>query len=331
MQDTAPVSYNILAVGQAGRLQYEAVLLAASLRATNPGFAGRLFIAEPQPGPLWPEDPRIRDAETRDLLLSLGATILPFESTAFGAAYPYGNKIEALAALPDEPFLFLDTDTLITGPLDRLQIDFTRPSASMRREGTWPQPELYGPTMTEIWQALYTRFGLDFGSSLDLAQPADYWRRFLYFNAGWFFHASARAFGQRFRDYALSIRDNPLPELACQSLNPWLDQVALPLVIHSFGGGRPGPGLAGLDGDVTCHWRTLPLLYARESDAVVQLLERITAPQPVKRVLRGHEAIRKMVYQGKGAEARALFDRDALPRREQAIRNALKREGLWLR
>ena len=26
-----------------------------------------------------------------------------------------------------------------------------------------------------------------------------------------------------------------------------------------------------------------------------------------------------------------LFDRDALPRREQAIRNTLKREGLWMR
>jgi len=28
---------------------------------------------------------------------------------------------------------------------------------------------------------------------------------------------------------------------------------------------------------------------------------------------------------------RALFDRDALPRREQMLRNAIKREGLWLR
>jgi len=38
-----------------------------------------------------------------------------------------------------------------------------------------------------------------------------------------------------------------------------------------------------------------------------------------------------MIYQGKGAKARALFDQDNLPRREQAIRNKLKRENLWLR
>jgi hypothetical protein len=38
-----------------------------------------------------------------------------------------------------------------------------------------------------------------------------------------------------------------------------------------------------------------------------------------------------MVYQGKGAEVRALFDQDNLPRREQMIRNQIKREGLWVR
>lgn len=323
--------FNILAVVQSGRLEAEAVLLAASLAASNPGFPGKLILAEPQPGPLWPEDPRIRTQATRDLLASLGAEIRPFESKAFGARYPYGNKIEALATLPEEPFLFLDTDTLIHGPLDSLAIDFTRPSASMKREGTWPQIELYGPGYSQIWQSLYTRFGLDFASSLDLAWPDEYWRRYLYFNAGWFFHDSPGAFGQRFLDWAVSTRDNPPPELVLQSLDPWLDQVVLPLVIHSFGGGRPGPGLDGLDGDVTCHWRSLSLLYARESDGVVDFLERITAPNPVKKVLKDHEPFKRLVYQNRGRKARALFDRANLPRQEQAIRNTLKREELWFR
>ena len=324
---TAP--YTIAAIGQAGRLQYEAILLAASLRATNPDFSG-LVIAEPQPGPLWPDDPRMTDP-ARSLLIDLGATVIPFENTAFGARYPYGNKIEALAALPPQPFLFLDTDTLVTGPLSDLAIDFTRPSASMRRTGTWPTTELYGPTPTEVWTSLYDRFGLDFGSSLDLSQPQDYWQRYLYFNAGWFFHADPQAFGARFLTYATTIRDNRPDALLCQELNPWLDQVALPLVIHAFGGGRPGPGLAGLDGHVTCHWRTLPLLYARESDRVVAMLEQVAADRTIKRVLRLYEPFRKMIYQGRGTAARALFDRAALPRREQMIRNTLKREGLWVR
>lgn len=327
----APQRYNIMAVGQSGRLQYEAVLLFASLRATNPDFQGRLFLAEPQPGPLWKDDPRITDVGILAQLQTLGVEIVPFESKAFGDAYPYGNKIEALFALPDEPFLFLDTDTLITGPLNTLQFDFARPSASMRREGTWPTQELYGPTIPQIWKSLYERFALEFDTSLDLSHPDGYWQRYLYFNAGWFFYQSPHRFGTRFLEYALSIRDNPPREMVCQPLTPWLDQIALPLVIHSLGGARPGPNLAGLDGAVTCHWRSLPLLYARESDAVVALLEQICAPNSVKRVLRDYEPFKKLIYQGKGTQVRALFDRASLPRREQIIRNTIKREGLWFR
>ncbi|MBC7740263.1 MAG: hypothetical protein H7245_24355, partial [Candidatus Saccharibacteria bacterium] len=154
--------FNIIAIGQAGRLQYEAVLLAASWRRFNPDFAGRLYIAEPQPSNGWAEDPRITSAAVRGLLTDLGVTFLPFETKAFGSSYPYGNKIEALAALPDEPFLFLDTDTLVTGSFDDVAFDFARPSASMRREGTWPVLELYGPGYAGIWASLYDKFGLAF-------------------------------------------------------------------------------------------------------------------------------------------------------------------------
>ena len=324
------MTFNLLAIGQGGRLEYEAILLAASLRHSDPGFAGTLFIAEPQPGPKWRDDPTMSKAG-RAVLESLGATILPFETRAFGSDYPYGNKIEALGALPDAPFLFLDTDTLITGPLSDIAFDFARPSASMRREGTWPVIELYGPGYAQTWKSLYDRFDLDFASSLDLSQPDEYWQRYLYFNAGWFFHASPRAFGNRFLSYARDIRDNRPEELVCQELNPWLDQVTLPLVIHSFGGGRPGPELAALDGSATCHYRTLPLLYARESDHVVAVLEEVAKDKAIRPTLRHWGAMRAMVYQNQGRKARALFDRDALPHREQIIRNTLKREGLWVR
>jgi hypothetical protein len=105
----------------------------------------------------------------------------------------------------------------------------------------------------------------------------------------------------------------------------------LPLVVQSLGGGRPGSELAGLDGAVTCHYRTLPLLYSRETDAVVALLEEICAPKQMRRILRDYEPVRMMVYQNRGKKARALFDQADLPKREKAIRFVLKREGLWLR
>ena len=323
--------FNLVAVGQKGRLEYEALLLAASLRASAPAFSGRFFVAEPQPGPLWKNDPRM-SAATRDRLVELGAEILPFEAQHFGQSYPHGNKIEVLFALPaDEPFLFLDTDTLILGPIDAVPFDFQRPAASMRREGTWPQLELYGPGYTQIWKSLYDRFGLDFESSLDPSQPDEFWERYLYFNAGWFLGACPRVFGQRFLDYALSIRNDPPPELVLQPLEPWLDQVALPLVIHALGGGRPGLEISGLDGAVTCHYRVPSLLYARESDAAVAMLEQLARDRTLKPLLREWEALRRLVYQGKGMRIRAMFDRAALPRREAMIRNRLKAEGLWFR
>ena len=324
-------AFNIMIVAQNGRLQYEALLFAASLRASSPNFAGQLIVAEPQPGPLWDRDPRI-SPDLRAGLTDLGATVLPFESRHFGQEYPYGNKIEGLAALPSgEPFLFFDTDTLITGDLATLPVDFTKPAASMRREGTWPEEDLYWPGYTATWKSLYDRFGLDFPTSLDLTQPDEYWERYLYFNAGWFFGADPAVFGARFTEYALSVRDNPPPELVLQSLDPWLDQVVLPLLIHSFGGGRPSPGLAGLDGDVTCHYRMFPLLYARENDRVVDVLEQVCAPNKIKKLLKDYEPIKRMVYQGQGAKVRALFDQSDLPKQDKQIRNRIRAEGYWMR
>jgi hypothetical protein len=324
--------FNVMIVGQNGRLQYEAALFVASFRAANPDFPGRLFVAEPQPNRLWSRDPRMGDPAVRALLQDLGAEILPFENKHFGERYPYGNKIEALVALPKgEPFVFFDTDTLVMGDLTHVPFDFSKPSASLRVEGTWPQIELYGPGYGAIWKSLYDLFGLDFESSLDHGQPDEYWRRYLYFNAGFFYFNCPHAFGQRFGDYATTIRDAGPPEIICQTLDPWLDQVALPLVIHSFGGGRAALEIGWLDGKTTCHYRLLPLLYAREDQRVVDTLEAVAAPNKIKKVLKAYDPMKRMIYQGKGAKARALFDRANLPRREQAIRNTLKREKLWLR
>lgn len=327
----ADQNFNIVIVGHNGRLQYEALLFVASLRHSAPNFKGRMFVAEPQQGKLWPK-PIALDNDVRAELVELGAEIIPFESKFFGQNYPFGNKIECLSALPqDEPFVFFDSDTLITGEIDKVKFDWDRPSASMRREGTWPVEELYWPGYTAIWKSLYDKFGLEFESSLDLSKPDEYWERYLYFNAGWFYGRDPKAFGEMFTRFALGIRENPTPEMVIQPLDPWLDQVALPLVIHALGGGRPGPELSGLDGDISCHYRMFPLLYARESDRVVEVLETVSTPNRLKKILKEHEPIKRMIYQGRGEKVRALFDQENLPPREQKIRNIIKSEGFWMR
>lgn len=323
--------YNVLAVIQGGRLEFEAALFAVSFREANPDFAGRLIFAEPQPGPLCKDDPRVVHDEVRALIAEHGGEILPFENRHFGSSYPHGNKIEALSVLPeDAPFVFFDTDTLHIGPLAFVPFDFARPTASMKREATWPKVPLYGPGYTAIWKSLYDKFGLDFELSLDPRFPDEYWEHYLYFNAGWFYGEDPKAFGDLFATYATAIRDTPPPELDSQALYPWLDQIALPLVIHALGGGRPLHS-GDLDGEITCHWRVLPLLYARAPDKVIDTLERVAAPNRVKKVLKLHDAFKRGIYQGRGLRARALFDRDNLPVKEQQIRNIIKKNKLWVR
>ncbi|MGR3514016.1 MAG: hypothetical protein ACU0GG_14755 [Paracoccaceae bacterium] len=322
---------DICIVAQAGRLSFEALLFTASLRAASPNFKGRLIVGVPQNGPLWPKDPTL-PSDISAGLRELGATLVPFENKHFGAQYPHGNKVEMLATLePEKPFLFFDTDTLITGPLDKLELDPDRPSASMARENTWPVVPLYGPDLRTIWEAVYERAGVAIEPTLDMTQPEDHWERYLYFNAGWFFAKCPRLFSKKMIHLMRSLRDDPPDELACQSLNPWLDQVALPVVISDLGGGRPGPELDGLDGSLSLHWRVLPLLYAKADDATLEFLEDITRPNRIKKLLKQYEPFKRMIYQGRGEKVRALFDQAALPSSEKAIRNRIKRANLWMR
>ncbi len=325
-------TYNIAVVAQSGRLQYEALLFFASFQHFNPDFKGKVYFLEPQFNDRWSRDPRINDEGVRAQIESMGGIIVPFENHQFGEYYPYGNKIEGLKALPKgEPFVFFDTDTLVTGSFEAIPFDFNRPSASMKREGTWPTIELYGPGYGQIWKSLYDKFGLEYESSLDLSQPDEYWERYLYFNAGWFFYKCPHEFGERFLHYALQIRDHGPEELVCQELNPWLDQVALPLVIHSFGGGRHTIPDGLLDGAITCHYRVLPLMYARENDQVIEVIETVTTPNKIKKHLKNYDAMKRMIFQKRGHKVRAMFDRNDLPVRERAIRNQIKRANFWMR
>ncbi|MFD2842040.1 hypothetical protein [Paracoccus cavernae] len=323
--------FTILIVAQAGRLARQAVIFAASLRRNAPDFAGRLVVAEPLPEGAWAGvDTRIPDAE-RALLTGYGAEIIPFTARHFGRAYPYGNKIEALSILPaKQPFIFFDSDTLVLGPIDEVAFRFRRPSASMKREGTWPEPPLYGPDFADIWGTLYSRFGLKIAGSVDHSFAADHWEHYLYFNAGWFFGADPAEFGKRFLDAAVSVRNDPGETLACQSLDPWLDQAVLPLVIHSLGGGRPGPELDGLDGDMTCHYRRLALLYACESDAAIATYEAIATRPEIAALFVKDKAFQRFVIGGEGrSKIKPLFA-DGRPLAEKAVRHILKKAELWM-
>ncbi|MEL6679274.1 MAG: hypothetical protein AAFQ51_11245 [Pseudomonadota bacterium] len=319
---------SVFAIVQAGRLSMEALLLAASRR--HSGMAHRLTFLMPEGGPLWPQAPE-PPQKTRDALRDLGADIVPFRSRIFGAAYPHGNKIEALAAFaPGTPILFLDTDTLILAPFDPDEVATAPPSASLNRSNSWPKvPD--AAARDRVWRALYDRFGLDIADSLDPARPEEDWARYLYFNAGWFHAPCAPRFGEIYRQFAAAIWRDPGAALAEQSLEPWLDQIALPLAVHAEGGGRESPLRAQLDGEATCHYRWLPLLYARASDAAVETLEHCASLPEVRPLLQTYGPARRLIFEGEGARIRELFQREGLPTDEATLRKRLRAEGVWMR
>jgi hypothetical protein len=319
-------AFDIVIVAQSGRIEHEAALFAASLRVNSPGFAGRLFVAEPQPGPLWPKDPRMSGA-VRAVLDRLDAIHLPFESPRFGAAYPQENKVAAMAALPDErPAVFFDSDTIITGEIGGLDLGAT-PTASMRRENTWPVDQPYGPEPEDIWAGLYDRFEADFASTVENSRPKSDWQRFLYFNAGLIFAPEPQRLAGTLSQIMHLIHDDPPP---CQPLDPWLDQIALPIAVTKLGGGRPTGDFNRLDGALSIHYRKMPLLFATAPDAVIEGLGKVASPNWLKKVLKRYEPFRRFLYQGAGARARDLFDRDALPGTEKPIRQELRKNGLWI-
>ena len=51
----------------------------------------------------------------------------------------------------------------------------------------------------------------------------------------------------------------------------------------------------------------------------------------LKKVLKKYDPIKFMIYHNRGEKTRALFDRDDLPRKEQNIRNTIRRNGFWMR
>lgn len=320
---------NILIIAQDGRLQYEALLFAASLRHFPENRDLRLIVAEPRAGPLWPDDPQISRPAIRRELRALGAEIVSLHTQHWGARWPEGNKIEALRLLPPgEGFAFFDTDTLITGPIAGL--DTARPCASCRVEPTWPRISLYGPGYAQIWGALHDRFGLDMAPGLDTRFGADDWRRYPYFNAGWFMGPCPQEFGTRMLTYATSIEATPPAEIATQTLFPWLDQIVLPLVLAALGGGRPTPDI-GLDGPLSLHYRALPVIYATGSDHAVAVLEACTQAEHLWDIFNQYVSFRRMIFKGNGEALRAAMRDQPPPRSHAALRAVIRELGHWVR
>ncbi|MGB1035547.1 MAG: hypothetical protein ACPGVS_11030 [Primorskyibacter sp.] len=304
----------ILIVAQAGRLEAEALIFVATACAAG---VGPVTIAEVQPGPLWPHDPRL-SPEGRRMLLDMGARIVPLHSQHFGARYPHGNKIEALFVLrPGEPFVFFDTDTVIIAPLNAMDWATGTAGAMARVAPTWPRVLPGGPGRRAIWRALYHRF------ELPAPDPAPY------YCAARIHGPCARTLGTHFLRMALSIWHSPPPALAGQALRPWLDQIALPLALSAVGGGAQPDVDRALDQRLTWHYRSLALAYARAPSAALAQIEAALSDPALCALVQRDVEFAKTIRAQTGPEIRHLCRNLRHLGRETPVRKRLKAAGHW--
>ena len=197
-------------VCEPGRLEAQAVVLAASLREQHPDL--QLVAAVPR----MPAD------ATRRVLSDLGVQLQSIVNPV-ADDYPIGHKVAALAAGPMEDLrLFLDTDTVCLRPLDWRVLCTHRFAAKSADIATFGD--------IRIWQRLYERFGLDMppqrmaASVSEVLMPP-------YFNAGMMATSDAGELALEWARIckAIDVMEDINPR------RPWLDQIALPIAVARRG------------------------------------------------------------------------------------------------
>lgn len=210
-RDIAPSdAVSVSFVCEPGRLEAQAVLLAASLREFHP----RLTLVAAVPHPL-PET----TTQALDALGVLQASI----RNPVADDYPIANKIAALAAGDARGLrVFVDSDVLCLRPLDW---------AVLRRQRLAAKPaDLRTFGGDALWQRLYGRFVLRVPADRVIASVSGQ-MMYPYFNAGMLATTEAIALAPVWAETCRAVD-------AMQDVNPrrpWLDQIALPLAAARLG------------------------------------------------------------------------------------------------
>jgi hypothetical protein len=197
-------------VCEPGRLEAQAVLLAASLREAHPDLT--LLAAVPRELP--PATLRAFDA----LAVERVAIANPVADD-----YPIGNKIAALGAGDASGLrVFLDSDMLCLRALDLDGLRGYPLAAKPADMATFGSDAL--------WQCLYERFGLAPPSQRVVASIGGQ-MMYPYFNAGMVATTRAAALSPLWAETCRAV--DVMPDV--NPRRPWLDQIALPLAAARLG------------------------------------------------------------------------------------------------
>lgn len=227
--------WNVVMVAQRGWLGYQALLCAASIRAHHTADDVRIFICAPNNTRLWSYDPTLNDADLVAAFARYGCELLSFDNADFGSKYPHSNKFYSILSLPaDEPFIFLDSDTVIAHSMRDDRFDFANPV--LKGGGSsWPKRERDTRSIAEIWRSLYRFFDIDPEPYFDAKHGDNAPQSFPYYAACLMYHESAGRFGSVMLEMARRLWLERPSALGGQKITPWLDQIVLPLVHARLG------------------------------------------------------------------------------------------------
>ena len=259
---------NVMIVAQSGRWAVQSLLFAETYVRSGSAARNPLYIAVPEPGPLWPFDPRPPERYI-NRYRKLGAQLISFKNSDFGFRSGYTNKIYALFGLPaNQPFMFLDSDQLVFSNLGNIDLDFDHPSAQLAKQ-SWPPARSTFPH-GEVWRAVYELTGATQGREGSGR----------YFNAGCFYYVDPRRFGQVMLDACLKLAETKIPAIANQPLIPApIDQVALSVAIERIGEGGACPAslnsISLSDTTATWHYHRFSRFWLPGYERAASLVEAI--------------------------------------------------------
>jgi hypothetical protein len=278
---------NIALVAQSGRIAYQALLSAASIRTYHPAGDVRIFVCVPNNSGSWNTNPSIsEDRELLDAFERYGCEVVYFDNRHFGSSYPHSNKFYSILSLPpDEPFIFLDSDTMFVGRAEPEYFNFGVPGLS-RAMPNWPKPQNSQYTIAQIWESLYGYYGLDPTNYFDRDLGPEAHQCYPYYQGNVMYYERAGIFGEYMLDMALRLWREQPKELEGQRLKPWLDQVVLPLVLARLG--IPRREQSDLFRDIIVHYQYPVFLIVRNNRAINKFSE-LAADSYLVNVLRRDE------------------------------------------
>ncbi|MEM0977478.1 MAG: hypothetical protein AAGJ34_08085 [Pseudomonadota bacterium] len=275
------------------REMFEAIITVASLRGTSNDQPIHVAFKDTTP-----TRPDLKE-DVRSLLRDLGAETPSFEGVGHRRTDLQTHVLSALDGMGDASFY-----ALVPGAVFHEEPRAPKSyGASVSIRNPWPECHLYGDPRGVIWQNLADDLGFDVSQiGQPHLHPASL-HRWPGFDGRIIWGPMGRQFSQVFDRISDRMHRAPPEKYQTLDLEDHVVEAALPFVFEDLSASQVQPSQRA---DITPAF-PLVFLYCSAPDPAIDALESAVSANRIKRVLKGYEPARKLIYQGKGRLLRERF------------------------